>query len=87
MCHDFMNSREDLEKIIDFQCLDPDFYRNYNDSDFDLIIILNNHLLYSSKAFNSFILQQIQRGAKLFDAWDVLGPKEKFTLSNYKVRL
>lgn len=87
ICHDFMNSREDLEKIIDFQCLDPDFYRDYHDSDFDLIIILNNHQLYSSKAFNSFILQQIQRGAKLFDAWDVLDPKEKLTLSNYKVRL
>ena len=32
-------------------------------------------------------LKQIQRGAKLFDSWDVLDAREKITLSNYKESL
>ena len=86
ICHDFMNSSEELEKIIDFQCLDPNFYFDYNIKSFDLIVILNNHKLYSSKEFNAFIVQQTKEGAELFDSWGALSIEKKFTLANYKVR-
>ena len=68
-----MNSSEELEKILDFQCLDPYFYFDYSLKPFDLIVILNNHKLYSTKEFNAFIARQTKQGAALFD----LGIDEK----------
>ena len=86
ICHDFMNSSHELKKTINFKCLDPNFYLNNYGGFFDLIVILNNHKLYSSTMFNTFLLKQINKGSKLFDSWDASCIEKKFTLANYKVR-
>ena len=86
MCHDMMNARSDLESSIDFQCLDTEFYNVNHDFQFDLVLIMKNHIAYKSDLFKGFISKQRAYGARIFDAWDVLELVDSITLTNYRVQ-
>lgn len=86
LCHDMMNSKDELEVLLDFRCLDHDFYSKSEKTLFDLIVILNNHKLYESEYFQNYISKQILNDAIIFDAWGKLNLENAMTLTNYRIK-
>lgn len=84
-CHDHENTKEQLSKHLNFNCLPNDFYRGKHKCKYDLIIILNNHASYTSEPFHDFVNEQTLAGAKIFDAWGVLENDHNLTLTNYRI--
>ena len=84
--HDFMNSKEDLMKVVSINSLDSDEIFEKNNLVYDYIFILNNNPQYKGLKMAEFTSEQVTEGSKIIDIWDVMKLPEQFTLSNLFVR-
>ena len=80
--HDFMNQKKDLEKHTELPAINSeDIF--LNNSDFDLIIILNNHPRYKTQKLRDYVGTQIKKGTKIIDSWGIMDLEEMHSLSNF----
>ena len=80
--HDFMNTKETLEKSTGYKSIKPEDFNLSNKEKFDLIVVLNNHPFYKNTSSKNFVNYQIDIGAKVIDVWDVMELVDHKTISN-----
>ena len=80
--HDFMNQKKDLEKHSQLPALNSEDIL-LNNSNFDLIIILNNHPRYKTQKLKDYVGTQMKKGTKIIDSWGIMELEEMHSLSNF----
>ena len=84
--HDFMNSKAKLNNELNFESIEPEDILSRDKYIFDYIVILNNHPKYKMKQMHSFVEKQIENGALVIDAWNVMELTGQYTLTNLFIK-
>lgn len=84
--HDFMNSKVKLDVELSFESVGPEDIFFSDKNIYDYIVILNNHPKYKTKHMHNFVAEQIQNGALVIDAWNVMELTGQYTLANLFIK-